>query len=131
MAKTQLSHPQRISYKRLLATGAALVVFFLLLTSVIGLGEKYFTIKSRTKELKKQQETLIRKEQALMEQNAYLETSDGKAQSLRAKFNVVQPGEEMIVISTSGELPKNDMRQSSGIRHWWNVLITGLGFGKE
>jgi len=131
MPKTQLSHSNRISYKRLLGTGVALVAFFILLTSVIGLAEKYFTIKARTRELKKQQAALVLKEQALMEQNAYLETSDGKAQSLRAKFNVVQPGEEMIIISTLPDVEPVPEEPQSRVGHWWDVIIKGLGFGKE
>ena len=131
MAKTQFPNNRKISYKTLLGTGVALVAFFVLLTSVIGLGEKYFAIKSRTKELKKQQATLIAKEQSLMEQNAYLETPDGKAQVLRAKFNVVQPGEEMIVIMTPPEPELPPEKEQSRIGHWWDAIVHGLGFKKE
>jgi len=131
MHKTQLSHSHKLSYKRLLGTGVALVAFFLLLTSVIGLAEKYFAIKSRTKELKKQQDALVLKERSLMEQNAYLETPDGQAQVLRAKFNVVQPGEEMIVIMNPPELEIPPEKEQSRLRHWWESLVRGLGFKKE
>ena len=131
MAKTQFPDNRKISYKTLLGTGIALVAFFVLLTSVIGLGEKYFAIKSRTKELKKQQATLIAKEQSLMEQNAYLETPEGKAQVLRAKFNVVQPGEEMIVIMATPEPELAPEKDQSRIGHWWDAIVRGLGFKKE
>jgi len=131
MAKTQFTSNNRISYKTLLGTGVALVAFFVLLTSVIGLAEKYFAIKGRTKELKKQQVTLIEKEQALMEQNAYLETPDGQAQVLRSKFNVVQPGEEMIIIMTPPEPVVPPEKEQSRIGHWWDAIVHGLGFKKE
>ena len=131
MTKTQFQNNSRISYKTLLGTGIALVAFFVLLTSVIGLAEKYFAIKGRTKELKKQQAALIRKEESLMEQNAYLETPDGKAQVLRAKFNVVQPGEEMIVIMATPEPELPPEKEQSRIGHWWDAIVRGLGFNKE
>ena len=131
MTKTQFPNNRQISYKTLLGTGVALVAFFVLLTSVIGLAEKYFAIKSRTKELKKQQTALVIKEQALMEQNAYLETDEGKSQVLRAKFNVVHPGEEMIVIVTPPELEQPPEKEQSRIGHWWDAIVKGLGFRKE
>lgn len=131
MTKTQFSDNRKISYKTLLGTAVALVAFFLLLTSVIGLAEKYFAIKGRTKELKKQQAALILKEQSLMEQNAYLETEEGKGQVLRAKFNVVRPGEEMIVLLTPPEVEQPPVKEQSRLGHWWDAIIHGLGIKKE
>lgn len=132
MAKTQFSSSNStISYKRLLAAMIALVVFFLLLTSVIGLAEKYYAIRKRTGEIKVQQVTLLEKERALMEQNAYLSTVDGQQQSLRAKFNVVKPGEEMIVITVPVEPLAAPAAPKTGFGHWWQTILQGLGFKKE
>ncbi len=132
MVKTQFSHPHHtLSYKRLIAAGIALVVFFLLLTSVIGLAEKYFAIQKRTREIKNQQVVLEEKERVLTEQNAYLQTVDGQQQSLRAKFNVVNPGEEMIVITMPPDPAPLPAPEQSRIGGWWESLIRGLGFKKE
>lgn len=132
MPKTQFPHTHsKLSYKRLLGTGIALLAFFVLLTSVIGLAEKYIALQRRTKDLKKQQAALVQKEQALMEQNAYLETPEGKAQLLRAKYNVVQPGEEMIVITAIPEPDLPPAKEQSRFGHWWDSLIRGLGFGQD
>lgn len=129
MAKTQFSH--RLSYKVVLSTLLALGVFFLLLTSVIGLGQKYFTLRTRTKELKEEQQTLIAKERALTEQNAYLETFEGQAQLLRSKFNVVQPGEEIIVISNTLEDGEREEDAEVQIQEkksgFWHKILRATG----
>lgn len=129
MAKTQFSH--RLSYKVVLSTLLALGVFFLLLTSVIGLGQKYFTLRTRTKELKEEQQALIAKEQALTEQNAYLETIEGQAQLLRSKFNVVQPGEEIIVISNTLEDGEREEDVEVQIQEkksgFWHKILRAVG----
>ncbi len=130
MPKTSLSH-SKISYKRLLGAVIALIAFFMLLTSVIGLAEKYFAIKGRTRELKEKQLKLEQKELALMQENAYLETPDGQQQSLRAKFNVVQPGEEMIIITTPITPAPEPTSEQSRIGHWWEVIVRGLGLKND
>ncbi|HEY0980155.1 MAG TPA: hypothetical protein VGE18_01975 [Candidatus Paceibacterota bacterium] len=122
---------QKISYKRLLGALVALIAFFMLLTSVIGLAEKYFAIKGRTRELKTKQAKLEEKELALMEQNSYLETPDGQQQSLRAKFNVVKPGEEMIIITAPVVPEPVPVKEQSRIGHWWEAILRGLGFKKD
>lgn len=130
MPKTSLSH-SKISYKRLLGAVIALIAFFMLLTSVIGLAEKYFAIKGRTRELKEKQLKLEQKELALMQENAYLETPDGQQQSLRAKFNVVQPGEEMIIITAPIAPAPQPASEQSRIGHWWEVIVRGLGLKND
>lgn len=132
MAKTQFSPSNsKLSYKRLLAAVAALIVFFLLLTSVIGLAEKYVALHKRTREIKAQQAVLKEKERDLMELNAYLATVDGQQQSLRAKFNVVKPGEEMIVITVPLEPQAAPMAPKTGFGHWWQTILQGLGIQKS
>lgn len=121
----------KISYKRLLGAMVALIAFFMLLTSVIGLAEKYFAIKGRTRELKTKQIKLEEKELALMEQNTYLETPDGQQQSLRAKFNVVQPGEEMIIITAPLAAEPVPAEEQTRIGHWWEAIVRGLGLKKD
>ena len=129
MPKTSPSN-SKLSSKRLLGALIALIAFFMLLTSVIGLAEKYFAIKGRTQELKTQQTKLEDKELALMEQNSYLETTDGQQQSLRAKFNVVQPGEEMIIITAPIAPEPMPIEERSRIGHWWQSVIRGIGLRK-
>lgn len=130
MAKKQFpeNHHQSVSPKRILGTLVALVVFFLLLTSVIGLGQKYFTLKSRSGELKEEQAELSQKEKTLSETNAYLATPEGTEESLRQRYNYIKPGEQMIVITpdTSTTPPP----EKTGIVHWWDELLQGLGIRK-
>ncbi|MFZ4500557.1 MAG: hypothetical protein ACOYMZ_03675 [Minisyncoccia bacterium] len=127
-----MPHPHsKLSYKRLLGALIALIAFFMLLTSVIGLAEKYFAIKGRTRELKEKQIKLEQKELALMQENAYLETPDGQQQSLRAKFNVVQPGEEMIIITGPLVAEPVPLEKQSRFSHWWEVIVRGLGLKND
>lgn len=131
MTKAQLPpKPRAVSPKRILATLVAVVVFFLLLTSVINLFEKYRALKKGRAELYKEQEALVHKKVQLKETNAYLETDEGKEQALRDKYNVVKPGEGMIIITTPAlEAPEPVHRSRVG--RWWDAIVGGLGFGKE
>ena len=126
MAKKQFSpnQQQSVSPKRILATLASLVVFFLLLTSVIGLGQKYFELRARTKELAEQQVQLAAKQKELEETNAYLATPGGTEEALRERYNYIKPGEEMIVITPDTTPPPPP---PTGVAHWWQELLQGLG----
>lgn len=131
MAKKQFpqSEHHSISSKRLLGTAVALLVFFLLLMSVIRLAQKYFAIKTRTRELVGEQVTLNQKENDLVATNEYLATPAGTEQSLRERYNYLKPGEQMIVISpdTAATSPSPE---PTGIAHWWDELLHGLGIRK-
>jgi cell division protein FtsB len=130
MAKKQFSENNyRISPKHILGAALSLVIFFLLLTSVFGLAQKYFIIRTRGRELKAQQAALAQKEITLSTTNAYLATPSGTEQSLRERYKYIKPGEEMIVITpdTAASPPP---APATGISRWWDVLLHGLGIRK-
>ncbi len=131
MAKKQFpqNHQQSVSPKRILAMLASLVVFFLLLTSVIGLGEKYFALRARSKELAAQQVQLAAKQKELEQTNAYLDTPEGTEQVLRERYNYIKPGEQMIVITPDPSATPPP--QPTGVAHWWDELLQGLGLKKD
>jgi cell division protein FtsB len=132
MEKTQLHNRQKkihISPKRLLGALLSLIVFFILLTSVIGLAEKHFAMRSRIKELHAQERELKEKQKDLTQMNSELETLEGKEFALRTKYNVVKPGEEMIVVTQEKEIEYKDTRPR--MRRWWDSIIEGLGLKSD
>lgn len=131
MAKTQFpsTRQKSIPTKRALGAAASLLIFFLLMTSVIGLAEKYFAVQKRNKELAEESTTLQQKETALAATNAYITSPEGTEQSLRERYNYVKPGEEMILISPDTTAPAAAERQSA-VARWWQELLQGLGLKK-
>lgn len=125
MTKKQFSPQYRIPPKRILGAAIALVVFFLFLTSVIGLAQKYFAIRAQGKDLVNQQNELKEKEANLSTTNDYLATQAGTEQSLRERFNYIKPGEEMIVITP--DTTPAPVEEEGGVAHWWDQLLKGLG----
>lgn len=105
MAKTQFPTKKAFSYKSLIGMVIALVAFFVLLTSVIDLTGKYFMTRKRTRDFQNQKIELTEKEAILVEQNMYFETEEGQKQLLREKYNVVGPGEELVIITTHEDTP--------------------------
>jgi cell division protein FtsB len=132
MAKKQFqqSSSSRISSKRLLGTVLSLVIFFLLMTSVIGLGQKYFALKARSKDLADQQAALQQKNAALVASNDYLATPEGTEQSLRERYNYVKPGEGMIIVSPPPPPPPAPPAPT-GIAYLWDQLLRGLGLRRD
>ncbi len=131
MAKTQFTEKkQRLSYKRLLGALIALVLAFLLLTSVVSVASKYFAIKRHIKELNQEQATLAAKHESLEKKNAYLATPAGQEQALRDKYNVVKPGEGMIVI-VPPDVSREPEDKPSAVSRWWSAIIAGLGIGRD
>lgn len=128
MIKKQPSIRQhRISPKRILGATVALVVAFLLLTSVIGLMEKYRVIRGRVRGLKDEQKELLVKQDLLIEKNRYIGTDEGQEYELRSKYNVVKPGEGMIIVTDPESI--NDINpRDSRVKRWWVSLLRGLGF---
>jgi len=127
MPKLQSSQRHnRTSPKRILAATLALIVVFLLLASVVGLAEKYVAIRKRVRALKEEQYQLLVKQEKLRETNEYIETKEGEEYQLRSKYNVVKPGEEVVVI-TSPEIDTIETVPATRVGRWWESLMKGLG----
>lgn len=128
MAKTQFTEKKHhFSPKRLLGAMVALVVAFLLLTSVITVAQKYFAIKKHIRELESEQKILKEKKESLNTMNTFLATPEGTEKILREKYNVVKPGESIIVVVEPDiVLPQEP---ASRVSRWWHALVEMLGFG--
>lgn len=131
MPKTQLSKRQhRTAPRRVLGAALALLVAFLLLASVIGLAEKYMAIRGHVQDLKEEQTELLAKQARLAETNRYIATPEGRERELRAKYNVVKPGEGMVVITEPASF-EGDHGPSTRVGKWWDSLLRGLGIRKD
>jgi cell division protein FtsB len=128
MAKTQFT-PKRISPKSLLGLIAALIVAFLLLLSVVSVAEKYFGIRQHIGELTAEQAQLQEKYERIEQKNKYLATPEGTEEILREKYNVIKPGEGIVVVVSPTEPLVN--QPDSSKRNWWQTIWAGLGFGKK
>ena len=134
MPKTQLRQrtSARISPKRILGLLVALLAAFLLLTSVVGLGQKYFGIRRHIRDLKNEQANLSAKEKALSAKNAYISTPEGQEEELRTRYNLVKPGEGMIVITTPDEpVVVNTAPKGNVVSRLWDSILHGLGIRKD
>lgn len=130
MPSPQLRKRQkRTSPKRILGAAVALVVAFLLLTSVVSLAEKYLTIRHRVRDLKAQEAEAISKQDELKKENQYITTKEGQERELREKYNVVKPGEGMIIITDPA--PASSDEPTSRVGKWWDSLLRGLGIRKD
>ncbi len=130
MAKTQFTKtPHRVSPKRLLAALVALSVAFLLLTSVVSIAQKYSATRKHIVELEQEKAALEAKQANLKEMNDYIQTPAGSEQLLRQKYNVVKPGEGVIVVANPSTI--EPQTRSSAVGRWWNAILMGLGIRKE
>jgi cell division protein FtsB len=128
--KPQRNQRSRTSPKRVLAAAVALGVAVMLLASVVGLAEKYITIRKRVRDLKEEQQRLVAKQEMLVKTNAYIETNEGEERELREKYNVVKPGEGMIVITNPATVGA-DTGPTTRVGRWWDALLRGLGIRGE
>jgi hypothetical protein len=130
MQKTQFRQSKTMSAKQLLGFFAGVVVLFLLLTSVFDLANKYVRIRGHIKDLARQQQELEEKKQLLATTNEYIETQEGKEQSLRKKYNLVKPGEGVVLITEKAQASAihADSEESLG---WWQAILRGLGIQKK
>lgn len=128
MAKTQFT-THRISPKNLLGLLVALIVAFLLMLSVISVATKYFGIRRHIKDLTLEQAELQKKHESIAEKNAYLATPEGTEEILREKYNVIKPGEGIVVVvdPAPAVLPASD----TGPKHWWQAILAGLGLHRK
>ena len=124
MQKTQLIKKNKnVSPRRILSAVIALLVLFILFTSVIALSRKYFDIRKRVEHLKEQEIAMKERYNDLKQTNEYIQTSEGQERELRSKYNIVKPGEEMIVVSA----PDPAVEEKSGsFGRWWEGLLRGL-----
>ncbi len=131
MAKKQFqNNHESLSSKRLLGAAVSLLIFFLLLMSVIRLAQKYIAIKTRSHELQQEQSTLTAKQQDLATTNAFLASPEGTEQSLRERYDYLKPGEQMIIVSPGpDDMPPPPPK--TGIAHWWDELLKGLGLRQD
>lgn len=126
MPKSQLTKKRRgVSPRRVLGAVVALVVAFILCTSVIGLLRKYSAVQGRVRTLYEQKRAAEEKKQTIQKLNQYLQTPAGEEYQLRSKYNIVKPGEELIVI-TESELQTNQKSKTIMAR-WWEAIVRGLG----
>ncbi len=128
MAKTQFQG-QKLSPKKVLGAMAALFIAFLLLTSVINVAQKYFAIKKHIKELSTEHKQLQQKNENLAKTNNYLATDEGEEQALREKYNIVRPGEGMIIVA--GPVSTDTENKRSNVSRFWDAILNGLGIKKD
>lgn len=130
MAKTQFTQPKHtISPKRLLRALIALIVVFILLNSVVSLAQKYIGIRRHIRDLAHEKETLEQKYKNLERTNDSLVTDAGAERVLREKYNVVKPGEGIIVVV--GPPTASEPERGSRASRWWQAIVRGLGWGNE
>lgn len=128
MAKTQfITH--NISPKSLLGLIVALIVAFLLLLSVISVAEKYMGIRRHIAELTAEQTQLQEKHERIEQKNKYLATPEGTEEILREKYNVIKPGEGIVVVVDPA--PVLPPAATTAPAHWWQTILAGLGLHRK
>lgn len=126
MSKTQFTERrQKFTPKRLLASMASIFVTFILLTSTINVAQKYFGIKKNIKDLNNEYSDLKQKSNDLIETNSYMVTAEGEEEALREKYNIVKPGEGMVIVSSLPEVESKN--QKSAVSRIWESILKGLG----
>lgn len=131
MPKTQLHNKkkQTLSPRRILAATVALIVAGIMLMSTLHVVQKYIAARKRIRDLSDEQKTLSSKQSTLASMNAYLATPEGTEETLREKYNVVKPGEGVIVITDTDTTTSEQPR--SRVARWWRDIMEGLGLHKK
>lgn len=107
----------------------ALIVAFLLLLSVISVAEKYIGIRRHIAELNAEQAQLQEKHERIEQKNKYLATPEGTEEILREKYNVIKPGEGIVVVVDPA--PAVPPPSDSAPKHWWQAILAGLGLHRK
>jgi cell division protein FtsB len=127
MPKTQFSHRSHIAPKTVLLFLVSAIVFFSMLYAVGSIGRKYIESHRELRESQAQEQELMQKKQNLAQENAYLATPEGQEQTIREKYSLVKPGEEMIVITQPSSDTAVGAAPHSAVGRWWDKLLRVLG----
>ena len=103
------------------------VIAFLLATSVWGLAHKYLVLRADIANLKNQQQELRQKSDVLADKNVFLATPEGQEVMLRKKFNLVKPGESVVMVAPE-KIDAATVSAKASTSHFWDGIIRGMGF---
>lgn len=118
----------QISSRSVIIFVALSIVFFILLSSVITLGRKYIALRAKLGELNTEQQTISDKQALLKERNDFLTTPEGEERILREKYDVVQPGEGVIIVTEPDiGAPPTAAHPDSWVGNVWHAVLRGLG----
>ena len=121
-----------VSGRRIVLFIAASVLFFILLSSVINLMKKYRDIRQKLSELQSEQATVAAKQAVLTQQNEFLTTPEGEERILRDKYDVVRPGEGVIIVTEPDDASQeNSADHGSWIGNVLRSILRGLGIDKS
>jgi cell division protein FtsB len=121
---------KKLSPRSILSLLVSALIAFLLLVAVFNVATKYFGIRSNIKKLEAQKSELQTKKDNLEDINKRLETAEGIEETLRDKYNVVKPGEGMIIVTNKDESMDNKSGKNA-VSRWWNDILLGIGIRKE
>lgn len=90
-----------------------------------------YQIKKEIQELNQQSEALKTKKSQMLETLNYMDTDDFLEEKARMEFNMVKPGEHVMVVEHEGEnvgdgQVKGDMLKLNNIpnyKKWWNMFM--------
>lgn len=129
--KKQLAKLNRIPPKHVLLFVVSAILFFILLTAVLNLGKKYFGLKNKLAELTQEKTNLVQKQEDLKAENEYLGSPEGEEHLLREKYQLVKPGEGLIVITNPDTDGDDSLKPKTGFRKFWDTILRGLGIRKD
>jgi cell division protein FtsB len=119
-----------ISPRAIILLTVSATVAFLLFLSVFNVSKKYFDIRNNIEKLENEKSELESKRANLKEINERINSPDGIEQSLRDKYNVVKPGEGIIIVTGVSKLADAG-EEKSRISKWWDDILHGIGIRKD
>lgn len=122
MSKMQLKKMnKKISYKNIFGLLIALLVFFILFTSIVDLFGKYININQKNDDLLTEKAQLEQREDVLKTQNNSMSTETGEVLLLREKYNSLKDGEEIVIITDIQDKKNEDLDQKED-KKWWYIF---------
>lgn len=106
------------------------LLFFLMISAVLDLGRKYLALREKIDDLSEQKRSLEHKQEELARENEYLATPEGEEHVLREKYQLVKPGEGLIIITSPDPDQNTKNGVKKGIGKWWDSILRGLGIRK-